>query len=246
MYKYKGIYPEKTENFPQDDELSIQQGCGTANLNIFYGSQFYQDEQHPHDGSYEQCSYWLIHTPICPGTLTGTLWLPSAGGWMPTQNFLATSEGVLILDNSLNLIKVNHGFLDMLTGELNLEFNTIPGVHKVVVSYYTPRGPSEDTDKMLSTMPMQMLPPNTKNSTSYTDYLISQLSDTKSKLVDAETKLDNLEVKMYDEYEKKIKDMKEYIVGKIDQFLKLNDSKNKTSAEIFEEAVPEDALPYKD
>src|SRR5271156_792156 len=64
--------------FPADDINSLQQlADGTANLNIFYSSQFVQNESTNVDpGAIVTAAYApLEHTPVLAGTLTGTVFV---------------------------------------------------------------------------------------------------------------------------------------------------------------------------
>jgi hypothetical protein len=60
-------------NFPQDDEYSLIQICGdNASLDIYYGSQFVESEDHPRAKNRQII---LEHTPILKGTLWGTIYV---------------------------------------------------------------------------------------------------------------------------------------------------------------------------
>lgn len=64
-------------NFPQDDEFSLQQGDpgGCCDLSIFYGSMFVQAEDHPRA---KHRQIFLEHAPLLRGTTTGTVYVQDA------------------------------------------------------------------------------------------------------------------------------------------------------------------------
>jgi hypothetical protein len=73
---------KKKGGFPQDDELSIQAGCCgdfvcncSANLDIYYGSQFVQNEvlQVLDKSKYGVTIYATEFTPVYAGTMFGTI-----------------------------------------------------------------------------------------------------------------------------------------------------------------------------
>jgi hypothetical protein len=63
--------------FPGDDINSLQQlADGTANLDVYYSSQFVNNESTSTDGGDDTTSVFspLEHTPILAGTITGTVY----------------------------------------------------------------------------------------------------------------------------------------------------------------------------
>lgn len=258
---------QEQRGFPQDDEYSIQcNDGGSANLDIFYNNTFHQNEVHVHAGNNgQECSYLLEHTPVLAGTLTGTIHYlenPDLQIWQMSHTFVASQNGNMVFTavGQEHNGEVTGGSLNLLTGELKISFLIDnPGQRKVTVSYESnvdpvPEQPVWGQQGKWSTFKKA----EDKNSNSYIDYLINQLADTKSRLYDAEEKLEaihkgnggkktieELEVDMYNEYEKKLKDMKEFFIEKVDQFLKmkvkdeedLKKMASRPSVEIFEEAI---------
>jgi len=121
--------------FPSDDSVSLQQlADGTANLDIFYSSQFVQNEASNTDpGAIVVSAYApLEHTPILAGTMTGTVF----DGAVAVQTFTVDgtgaftftpigAPGTFVVSATLNLI----------TGEMVFTWNAAPGPNHLVVSY---------------------------------------------------------------------------------------------------------------
>ncbi len=120
--------------FPGDDVNSLQQlASGEANLDIFYSSQFVQNETQTNGGSTVTSSFVLEHTPILAGTVTGTVY----DGATAVYTFVVPSGS-----SSLSLTAigspsptVSSGSLNITTGELSLTWSAAPGTNSVVVSY---------------------------------------------------------------------------------------------------------------
>jgi len=247
-------YEDKVENvgFPEDDSLSLQQGSGTANLDIFYNSQFVSGEVQKHKGGGVNLSYQLERTPIIAGTLTGTI-----NDELETiiQTFVFGMDGIIeiadIGPKYIDQSRVVGGTLNLVTGILTLQWNLDPGVHSLKLNY-------EVNMEMPAKVPMtwNAAPSKEKQTQSqYIDYLVDQLSATREKLYDAENKLEaihknnggqktlaELEVEMYNEYEEKLKHTKEYIIDKLDKYIKLQTVDYLTTTptqKVFDDAMAE-------
>ena len=78
--------------FPGDDINSLQQlADGTANLDVYYSSQFVNNEATSTDAGADVNSVFspLEHTPILAGTITGTVY----DGSTAVQTFVVSSNG---------------------------------------------------------------------------------------------------------------------------------------------------------
>jgi hypothetical protein len=124
--------------FPGDDVNSLQQrASGDANLDIYYSSQFVQNETTPVVQAVPvvPVSYGnLEHTPVLAGTITGTVYLASTA----IQTFVVNSTGAFTFTTigaSASLAAA--GSLDLNTGSLSLTWNaaTVPATSYVVLSY---------------------------------------------------------------------------------------------------------------
>ena len=122
--------------FPGDDANSLMQlADGTANLDIFYSSQYVQNEMTSTDAGNAAVSTYspLEHTPILAGTVTGTIYL----GASAIQTFVVSSSGSFTFSEiGSPSVKVTSGTLLNNTGELSLTWNnSTPGANHVVISY---------------------------------------------------------------------------------------------------------------
>lgn len=121
--------------FPADDINSLQQlADGTANLDIFYSSQFVQNESTNTDpGAVVVSAYApLEHTPILAGTMTGTVFV----GATAVQTFTVSSAGVFTftpIGAPANFIVA--ATLNLVTGELVATWNVPAGANNLVLSY---------------------------------------------------------------------------------------------------------------
>jgi hypothetical protein len=121
--------------FPADDINSLQQlADGTANLDIFYSSQFVQNESTNTDPGAVVISAYapLEHTPILAGTMTGTVFV----GATAVQTFTVSSAGVF----TFTAIGAPAAFivaatLNLTTGELVATWNVAAGANNLVLSY---------------------------------------------------------------------------------------------------------------
>ncbi len=126
--------------FPQDDANSLTQwSSGDANLDIFYSSQFVQNEEmQVHKHSPGRATYLAIHTPILSGTMSGTI------TWDDYNTFTFTvgmggefsvkrqEKGFGIYDNEID---ISDPSLNCTTGELVFSFSNTFITPKVIASY---------------------------------------------------------------------------------------------------------------
>jgi hypothetical protein len=124
--------------FPGDDVNSLQQrASGDANLDIYYSSQFVQNETTPVVQAVPvvPVSYGnLEHTPVLAGTITGTVYLASTA----IQTFVVNSTGAFTFTTiGASASLATAGSLDLNTGSLSLTWNaaTVPATSYVVLSY---------------------------------------------------------------------------------------------------------------
>ena len=121
--------------FPGDDVNSLMQRAdGTANLNIFYSSQFVQNETTSTDAGAGVVSVFspLEHTPILAGTVTGTIY----DGATAIQTFTVSAAGAFTFsDIGTPNPKCTAGSLNTTTGELTLTWSGAPGSNSAVLSY---------------------------------------------------------------------------------------------------------------
>jgi len=122
--------------FPADDVNTLmQRASGDANLDMFYSSQFIQNETSSIDDGADVTSVFspLEHTPILGGTVTGTLYVGTAA----IQTFNISETGSFTInDIGTPSPKVTSGALNLSTGELVLTWNGAPGdTNYVVVNY---------------------------------------------------------------------------------------------------------------
>lgn len=127
--------------YPTDDAVSMQQlASGDGNLDITYTSQFVQNETgstNPGGANNHTATYApLEHTPVLPGTLTGTLY----DGTTAVQNFIVSSAGTFTFTDigSPTIKAISAGSsVDLTTGEVVIQWNGggDPGDNHMVVSY---------------------------------------------------------------------------------------------------------------
>lgn len=135
----KGAIQGATNNsgFPTDDANSLQQlADGTANLNIFYSSQFVENETSSTDAGADVTSVFtpLQHTPILAGTMTGTVY----DGATAVATFTVSEAGVFAFTAigvpAINPIALG-STLNTTTGELVITWDAAPGANNVIVNY---------------------------------------------------------------------------------------------------------------
>ncbi len=86
--------------FPQDDANSLQQGsAGDANLDIWYGTPFAQNEKlRVLDDVYIDVTlYQTMYTPVLAGTMTGTIY-PTPGNTSYGFTFVVSADGKFHFD----------------------------------------------------------------------------------------------------------------------------------------------------
>jgi hypothetical protein len=121
--------------FPGDDANSLMQRAdGTANLDIFYTHQFVQNETTTTDSGVDTVANYapLEHTPILPGTVTGTIY----DGTTAVQTFVVSSAGAFTFSTiGSPTYTVSSGTLNVNTGEMVLTWSGAPGANHAVISY---------------------------------------------------------------------------------------------------------------
>ena len=127
--------------YPSDDAASLQQlASGDGNLDVFYTSQFVQNEvsnTNPGGSNNLVATYMpLEHTPVIAGTLTGTVY----DGTTAIQTFIVSSSGTFSFTDigspTIKAIAAGSS-IDLTTGEIVLQWNSggDPGDNHVVLSY---------------------------------------------------------------------------------------------------------------
>jgi hypothetical protein len=124
--------------FPGDDATSLQQlASGDGNLEIFYTHQFVQNETSSTDVGGDTTSVYapLEHTPVLAGTMTGTVY----DGTVAIQTFVVAEDGTFTftaIGTPPGGVAITAGSsLDVVTGEIVLEWDVDPGANHIVVSY---------------------------------------------------------------------------------------------------------------
>ena len=119
--------------FPGDDINSLQQlADGTANLSIYYSSQFVQNESHDDAGATTTSSFVLEHTPVLAGTITGSIY---DGGTL-IQTFSVNSAGSFTFTPvGSPATVVTAGAIDLTTGLMTFTWNDPAGACNFTVSY---------------------------------------------------------------------------------------------------------------
>jgi hypothetical protein len=121
--------------FPGDDINSLQQlADGTANLDVYYSSQFVNNESTSTDAGADVNSVFspLEHTPILAGTITGTVY----DGATAVQTFVVSSNGTFNFTSIGSPANVaTAGNIDLTTGEFTLTWDNAPGPNRCTISY---------------------------------------------------------------------------------------------------------------
>lgn len=121
--------------FPGDDINSLQQlADGTANLDVYYSSQFVNNESTSTDAGADVNSVFspLEHTPILAGTITGTVY----DGSTAVQTFVVSSNGTFNFTSIGSPANVaTAGNIDLTTGEFTLTWDNAPGPNHCTISY---------------------------------------------------------------------------------------------------------------
>ena len=104
-------------NYPTDDCLSIMQGSGDANLDIYYSMQFVQNEEIVNTKKGMSCVYKFEHTPVVPGTVCG--WIHYDHKMI--YNFCASVAGLLTFQKiGTEVPEIVSGTLDHKENEINI------------------------------------------------------------------------------------------------------------------------------
>ena len=110
--------------FPADDVNSLQQlASGDANLDIFYSSQFVQNETTNSlvTAASSTVTYGALeHTPVLAGTVTGTVYYNATA----VQTFVVSSSGTFTFTTVSGSVLATGGALNLNTGELSLTWNS--------------------------------------------------------------------------------------------------------------------------
>lgn len=121
--------------FPGDDANSLMQRAdGTANLDIFYSSQFIQNETSSTEaGAGTSVTFNPVeHTPVLAGTITGSVYVGSTA----VQTFVVSAGGTFTFtDIGAPANKAVAGSINLATGEITLTYNNAPGSNHIVLSY---------------------------------------------------------------------------------------------------------------
>lgn len=131
--------------FPVDDEISIHQGTGNADLSFWYNHQFVMNESHTITTELgSNCmaySFITEHVPVLPGTFTGSVFI----GDERVQTFVADIDGVFGFSPvGEPTTLVSHGSIDHHTGTITFDWNSIPPTHTVVCSYEYDMNPPKE------------------------------------------------------------------------------------------------------
>lgn len=239
-------YAVNKPGYPTDDALALQQmaGYGTANLDIWYDNSFVQNETHTHQGGASNLSFVVEHTPVLAGTMTGTIYR----GEVAIQTFVISQAGAATLTSIGNPgHRVLGVALNPATGVLNFQWNSPdPGENKIVINYEynleQQYGASQyetaaSTGKMTATASTSWQKPKSMwskledgeidASESVVGHVVNdeiaelqrQLAEARNELTVTKRVLENLETELYNEYEGKVKQVKEFMVTKVDEFL---------------------------
>ena len=130
---------DNNAGYPADDTNTLmQRSSGDANLDVFYSSQFIQNEPSSTSAGVDASSMTvyapLEHTPILPGTVTGTIY----DGSSAIQTFVVSEDNSFGFSNLVAppaAARANAGHLDVTTGEITLTWTTDPGANHVILNY---------------------------------------------------------------------------------------------------------------
>lgn len=132
----KGATRGQTQpGFPTDDGLSLMQdAAGNAQLDIWFTHQYVSQESQTNAGGAANLQYQLEHTPVLPGTVTGSIY---DGGTL-VYNFVVSSAGAFTLTavgTPSVTITAGNCSLNHVTGVMTLAWASDPGTNNVVVNY---------------------------------------------------------------------------------------------------------------
>ena len=136
---------DNNAGFPGDDANSLQQlASGDGNLDIYYSSQFVQNETSSTNagGATGSVTYApMEHTPVLAGTITGTAFSSAPGSTTAVATFSVDENGTFTVTDlgvgsaTLDSVVTNHS-IDLTTGELTVNWITAdPQNNYVVMSY---------------------------------------------------------------------------------------------------------------
>jgi len=119
--------------FPSDDSSSLQQlASGDGNLDIFYTSQFVQNETQNNAGGGTSLTYTLEKTPVFSGTFLGTVY----DGAVAIQTFSTNAAGsIVFVDIGTPSPKVTAATLNATSGVVTFTWSADPGANSIVASY---------------------------------------------------------------------------------------------------------------
>lgn len=119
--------------FPSDDTSSMQQlASGDGNLDIFYSSQFVQNETQSNAGGGTSLTYTLEKTPVFATTFLGTVY----DGSTAVQTFSTNASGTIVFsDIGSPSAKVTSASINATTGVVTFTWNSDPGANSIVCSY---------------------------------------------------------------------------------------------------------------
>ena len=121
--------------YPGDDANTLMQRAdGSANLDIWYTSQFIQNEATSTDLGTTTSSVYspLEHTPVLAGSITGTVYV----GAVAIQTFTVSSTGTFVFSPiGAPANTATAGTINLTTGEIGLTWSGAPGANNVVLSY---------------------------------------------------------------------------------------------------------------
>lgn len=232
--------------FPSDDAMSLQQLAGYAggmNLDFWYNNQFVQNETIHQQASVNSplTTFHLEHSPMLPGTLAATI----CEGNVAIYTLVALASGKVnctpIGEQDLSVVEAA---INDLTSTLSIVWNNNVSNMKIVASY------EWNIEQQAPALPAYNLSPNEclwdKIEKQNKETVEEELISLRQQLAAEKHLNEQMEAKVYNEFEDKLKDMKEYFTTKIDQFLRQYDLnseedrnyiKSKKSCEIFDEAV---------
>lgn len=131
---------DNNSGYPGDDINSLQQrASGDVNLDIYYTSEFVQNETGSTDGGTTSSSVFspLEHTPVIAGSMTGTLYKDGD----PIQTFTVSEAGSFVFSD-LGTISGGKGqtsgsSIDVTTGVVTIGWTTAPSAENYAVFNYS-------------------------------------------------------------------------------------------------------------
>lgn len=123
--------------YPDDDKNTLGQlASGDANLDIYYSSNFVENEESSTDDGADTTSIYspVEHVPVFPGTLTGVVFVGSTA----IQYFQVKEDKTFLFTDigTPSAKAVSSGStVDPATGEIRLAWNSAPGENHLTISY---------------------------------------------------------------------------------------------------------------